>query len=460
MARFDRLKNGVLPGYLLLCLMLGGASAAGVVGNGLLQLVAVAILAALYWTPKTFERTANAPLDARLLFVSVAVAVGWVLIQWIPLPPFIWHVLPGREPIVEGDALLAISGNWRSISVQPTQALYSVLALLPPLAVLSLTLRARARSRELALWSILAFAVLSSLVGLVQLSQGMSGPAYFYRITNYGQSVGFFSNSNHLATLFLIALVLSAELPFGRNAGKRGGRLVWQVLRAATFIFFIVNLILNESVAGYGLTIAAVAYWILRSERIRAAIRLTWPKLLVLAASIATAVAISMWVLSNSFAYLVFQPLKGEERVEYVRNTWQMIVDSFPFGYGLGTFRWTYAGIEPLDTVTSVYVNHAHNDYLEILSDFGIVGLALFAIFAMWFVRRVRWLGATRVAYPQYCVAAALSIILVAAHSIVDYPLRTAALAAVFAFLAGCLARPVVPVADDDRSRRRSRHQG
>lgn len=457
MAVLNSFKIAILPAYLLLCLLLGGASAAGFVGNALLQLLAVAILAASFWSPKPIEHSANAPLDVRLLYIGFATAAVWVLISWIPLPPAIWHALPGRASIEESDALLAMTDNWRSISVQPTQALIAIFALLPPLAILALTLRASERSRELTLWSILGFAVLSSLVGLIQLSQGMSGPAYFYTITNYGTSVGFFANSNHLATLFLIALVLSVELPFGQRAAKRGNRVAWQVLRVVVIVFFIINLILNKSVAGYGLTLAAAAYWILRSDRVRETMRLSWPRLAAIAAVVAAAVAISIWLLSNRLSNLAFDPLKGEERIEYVQNTWQMIGDAFPFGYGLGSFRSIYAGIEPLDQVTTVFVNHAHNDYLELLSDFGIVGLALLIIFGLWFVRRVRWLAATRVAYPRYCVAAAMGIVLVAAHSIVDYPLRTAALATVFAFLAACLARPVVPIDESRHQSRRSR---
>ncbi|TXC74251.1 O-antigen ligase family protein [Sphingorhabdus soli] len=456
MLNTKHLKTALLPAYLVLCLLLGGASAAGFVGNAVLQVIAVAILARLFWTPKSVEHSANAPLDARLLYVAFALAVAWVLISWIPLPPVIWHALPGRGSVEESDALLAMTDNWRSISIQPTEALVSIFALLPPFAVLALTLRASERSREATLWSIIGFAVLSSLVGLIQLSQGMSGPAYFYAITNYGTSVGFFANSNHLATLFLIALVLSAEMPFGQRADRRGNGLAWQVLRAVVFLFFVINLILNKSVAGYGLSIAAVAYWLLRNDRVRTAIRLSLPRLMALSAIVAGAVLASIWLLSNRLAGLAFDPLKGEERVDYVRNTWHMIVDSFPVGYGLGSFRWSYAGIEPIDRVTTVFVNHAHNDYLELLSDFGLVGLALLAIFGLWFVRRIRWLATTRVTYPQYCLAAAMGIVLVAAHSIVDYPIRTAAIATIFAFLAACIARPVVPV---DETRHRSRRR-
>ncbi len=130
--------------------------------------------------PRPIEQSANAPLDARLVYGAFALAVAWVVVSWIPLPPAIWHALPGRVPIEESDALLAMTDNWRSISVQPTQSLLSIFALLPPLAVFAMTLRASERSRELTLWSIVGFAALSSLVGLIQLSQGVGGAAYFY----------------------------------------------------------------------------------------------------------------------------------------------------------------------------------------------------------------------------------------------------------------------------------------
>lgn len=450
------LSRSTLPIFVALCLILGGASAAGFIANAFLQLLALAILMVAFWRPVAISSSANAPFDAKLLIWAFAIAVGWIAIQLIPLPPAIWHMLPGRDIVASDDAMMGMSDQWRAISLQPSKTIISMVGLLPPLAVLVLTLRAKEPTRITTLWTILGIAVLSSLIGLMQLYQGLSGPAYFYRITNYGTSVGFFANSNHLATLFLIAFVLACEMPFKGATKRPSGTAVWQIIRAVIFLFFVVNIVLNQSIAGYGLLVAAIAYWVLRSTKIRKVFQPSPVVLAVTMAGVAAVAMASIWMLSNRLSALVNNSLSGEERLDYAVHTMRMIANSFPFGNGLGTFRWVYAGIEPLNGVTEVYVNHAHNDYLEFVADFGLVGLGLIAMFFIWFVRRVHWMAVTRVAYPSYCIAAAAGIALVALHSIVDYPLRTAAIGSVFAFLAASLARPI---ADGDLNRKKHRRR-
>ena len=57
---------------------------------------------------------------------------------------------------------------------------------------------------------------------------------------------------------------------------------------------------------------------------------------------------------------------------------------------------------------------------------------------------------------PNLARAAVLVVIIMVVHSIVDYPLRTAALAAVFAFACALL----IPPQDSERVRRRRRVSG
>ena len=52
------------------------------------------------------------------------------------------------------------------------------------------------------------------------------------------------------------------------------------------------------------------------------------------------------------------------------------------------------------------------------------------------------WRGPARGGAPAYNRAATLVVALLAVHSFVDYPLRTLALAGVFAFACGLLAAP------------------
>jgi O-antigen ligase len=133
----------------------------------------------------------------------------------------------------------------------------------------------------------------------------------------------------------------------------------------------------------------------------------------------------------------------------FAHNTIEAARAYMPIGSGLGTFVPVYGMFEkPEDTVADAYVNHAHNDALELWLDTGAVGLVLMGIFVAWFVlRSVKiWrgdppLGAREIDWAL-ARAGTLVVALVVAHSFVDYPLRTGAMMAIMAFACALLIEP------------------
>src|SRR3546814_2629986 len=76
-----RVREGLVPAYLLLCLILGGASAAGLWANMLLQLLAIPII---LWSLLSRPETPLSPPARRLLLLAW-LAVALVAVQLIPL---------------------------------------------------------------------------------------------------------------------------------------------------------------------------------------------------------------------------------------------------------------------------------------------------------------------------------------------------------------------------------------
>src|SRR3546814_16214717 len=115
----ERVREGLVPAYLLLCLILGGASAAGLWANMLLQLLAIPIiLRSLLSRPET-------PLSppARRLLLMAWLAVALVAVQLIPLPPFLWTLFPGRGALVAGYTLLGLVLPYIPLSPSPSDHL-------------------------------------------------------------------------------------------------------------------------------------------------------------------------------------------------------------------------------------------------------------------------------------------------------------------------------------------------
>jgi O-antigen ligase len=98
-----------------------------------------------------------------------------------------------------------------------------------------------------------------------------------------------------------------------------------------------------------------------------------------------------------------------------------------PFGSGFGTFDPVYRIHEPYDRLDQQYLNHAHNDLVELALTAGVPGLVLVGAFLVWFARRCWILNResrpTPALAPALAGAAVLGILLLA--SLADYPLRT-----------------------------------
>lgn len=124
-------------------------------------------------------------------------------------------------------------------------------------------------------------------------------------------------------------------------------------------------------------------------------------------------------------------------------TTSEIIKDSFPIGTGLGTFSTVYRRYEDPSQVTRQFANHAHNDYLEAVMELGAAGLLLILGFLYWWGRRAYWAWTRD--YEGAALARAGSVVvgIVLAHSIVDYPIRTAAIAAIFALACALMVPPI-----------------
>ncbi|MEM9030411.1 MAG: hypothetical protein AAGC70_18785, partial [Pseudomonadota bacterium] len=120
------------------------------------------------------------------------------------------------------------------------------------------------------------------------------------------------------------------------------------------------------------------------------------------------------------------------------------IVASFPFGTGVGSFVPVYATLENVDDLLSAYANRAHNDWLEFPLEGGVLAIVTMALFVVWYVARVYDRSARNRQQSELRLqrSAALIILVLMVHSIVDYPLRTGALSAIFAMACGLMLVP------------------
>jgi len=107
----------------------------------------------------------------------------------------------------------------------------------------------------------------------------------------------------------------------------------------------------------------------------------------------------------------------------------------FPLGSGAGTFPSVYPAWQPLDL--DLFINQAHNEYLEWVFDGGVLALALVVFLLVMYLRqwpqlliKDKW---NQFRFIQ--VGAGIGISLMLIHSFIDFNLHRPANAIFFAFL-------------------------
>jgi O-antigen ligase len=375
----------------------------------------------------------------KQLLALLSASLLLLALQLVPLPPNVWTIFPGRQVFVDGYQALGQQLPWQAISLDPSATLSTFLFLLPPVAVAVLTIGQKAFNPTYVAIALIGGTAAAILLGYVQVITGQFGSSawYMYDETNLGSAVGFFANRNHMGTLLLIAFPFVVALTLGKDWENARSASSMKILGAAGIILILLGLASNGSLAALILAVPVMA----ASAALLPALRRFSSALLLLSG---VALLGSLVVLANS---PVQAKLMGENtgsivgRWELWNGTTGIVRDTLPLGTGIGTFQRVYGlGEEPAQ-VSSTYVNHAHNDYLEVIAETGVLGVLLLMAFFGWWLKQA--LSAARTAMQnKLAVAAAIASGAVLAHSLVDYPLRTTALATIFAFCLGLIATP------------------
>ena len=448
----SRKRGPIAPAYLFLCLVLGG-SAEGIWRNMVLQLLGVAIIAWAAW-PGAGQKMRP---RARQLFVIAVLAIAWVAIQMLPLPLSVWTHLGGRSIIVEGYRILGEPLPWLPVSVTPYRSLDSLLGVIPPLAIY-VAIVSLGFYRPTWLTAALLLGAIGGVI-LDALQASGSGnvaksPWCLYSEASCGHEAGFFANASHTAILLVCTLPFLAAVLASRGVSLRQSNRALIVAVAAAAILITVSVAPYRSLAVYALMPPVVA----GSALILIPERSAWRKWRGLAAG---------FLLVGSAAGLVTTPVTGhnkadaqsaaESRAEILATSGRAIRDFFPWGSGLGSFRSVYQLHEDPARVRGTYVRHVHNDYVELAVETGLPGVLLTIVFLAWWVRAGSraWRNDDAGAYARAASIASAAILL---DSLVDFPLRTAAVSSLFAMCLSMLVQRPRAVARARPEWRPARH--
>lgn len=419
----------VLAVFLIFVLCTGGGSRLEITSLVLLRPVAVIVF---FCGLITLQR--GHVLSHRFLFGMAIMIILVVLLYLVPLPPSIWMAISGRDLIIDIDRAVAIEGVWRPSSMAPDLTWNAFYALFVPLAVLVHGVQLSEHELKRLIVLLIAAAIASSLLALLQLLGPEDGPLYLYEKTNNGAAVGFFANRNHQALFLASALPMLAAYSAPRGHPVEDRRRLF--LCVALSLFILPLLLVTGSRAGLivgalGLLSQPLIYCTGVRSSSRRAIkrqRVVWLGALSIGATVA-AVTIGVIAAGRAESVRRFAGSIPEQELRYEK--WAIVIDRLtqfmPLGSGPGSYIPVFKSIEPAEVLTSSYSNHAHNDWLEVLFTVGVPGgLLLGAAVAAFAIALWKQFGRSSAdAARAYGWAGLLIIFMVAIASAVDYPLRT-----------------------------------
>lgn len=435
----DTLAIILAIGLMAACFLFGGSSRADAFSQFFVRVAAVLLGAG------ALVRITGADIEKiRAPMVLCFAWTSFIALQLIPLPPAIWTALPGREEAVQLADLIGFSQPWREISLVPEATLNSLLAMVVPLAVLAAVCQVPSRLYPVLLAALVLLALLSGLIGVVQVAAG--GSMYFYEISNRGDAVGLFANRNHQAAMLAACVPLLAGLA-GVKQGERGGP-PYGTLAFVVFVLVFPLVFVTGSRSGVIwllVGVAGAALVMMRTSPETLGRLATRPVLIAIAVAVAAAGAALTFFRVGAIDRFLTKSVEEDLRVSLLDTMIDMAIAYFPFGGGFGAFPTLFKMDEPFAYLNERYFNHAHNDVLEIVIEGGLPAIVIALLFLAWFVRAsVRlWLTPYSPARPQhlYGLVSSISLLILLLASTVDYPLRTPALGALAAVLAAFISR-------------------
>lgn len=396
-------------------------------GDAIVQLAALPVVAlALLRAPLALHGRWH-----RAFAVLLLAALAIVLLQLVPLPFELWRTLGPREAIAQHLVLAGEGGAWRPLSIDPASTLRvaASLAVFTAAWTLAASLTRDALARVLQLTLLIALPL--ALLGFAQAAAG----AHAWRMYDFHHpigAIGTFANRNHFAAL--MAMLGPLAFAFGAQC-QRARELPRAIAWHALGIVFLLAVALSFSRAGSALALIALlatGVVLMRGARSTAGLRTG----AVIALGLGTATAVYAW---DGLTSRLAQDPADDLRWQYLRNGIDAMQAWLPFGSGAGSFRWAYAPFEPVTEMVASYADRAHNDVLQTLIELGVPGaLLLVAAVAMLVWQRPRTIPIGEIHHTdQDSTARVIGVVLwvPVVHSLVDYPLRTLAIAVVFAVL-------------------------
>jgi O-antigen ligase len=387
----------------------------------------------------------RAPLTAIRLPIAVPVAlIALVVVQILPWPASLARLCMSTRVAVAGD-----TGHTLSVAPYQTASHLILLATFLTAFYLVLLVSEDRNAKKQLVYSLVALGAFEAFYGLVQYLTGWQHIFAYVKKYYLEEATGTYINRNHFAGLLEMTLPFTVALAL-RLAGKLRGvaersdakaRQLLSARELLPFVFLVflavamfTALVFSRSRMGIIsafvslLAIFALAGSSSLSKRSRAAVAMLF--LLGVAGMV-------LWVGSDPVVTR-FETLgrenteTGQNRISIWRDTLALIRQHPVLGTGLGTFSVAYTSVQSV--FLNLLVEHAHCDYLEVVSELGLPGGVLVFASIFWILARAvqRYRKTEDRFEAAVCLGCIGSIAAILVHSLADFNLYIPANTLVF----------------------------
>lgn len=421
-----------------------------------------AMFVGLLWIADTFK-TEKLRYSKSLLQLPL---IGIFLIGVVQLLPF------GTQAVQEGVLTTPVVRTLTRDPFATRIALVQIIAIAvffsAALTFVDSEKRIRAITR-----TIIIFGFLLAVFGLIQ---KFTSPTKIYWVREPNQAFPFgpFINSGHFGACMEMTLSLTLGILFGGGIEK-DQRVLYGFMATVMFV----AVVMTGSRAAFAISVISVVFLLVTRELLRKASKNSGAKkserirslAVKLVASLGiglitiVTIIVIMFALGGSVAieralyYSEANSPTGGGRLHY----WNVALHIFtehPFiGIGLEGFGVAYS---KHDNLSGEYrIERAHNDYLQVLTDAGIIGAlfsAAFIVLLVWYAIK-RYKSSHDKFRRGVCLGSLVGCVTVLLHSFVEFPLRTTSNALLFLVLVALATVEVHKISTRARTHRKSRRR-
>ena len=292
------------------------------------------------------------------------------------------------------------------------------------------------RDRQIFIWALMILALFEVTYGLWQFATKSEQVLWVTRSQDYlARAGGTFLCPNHLAGFLemVLGLLIARATLLDRHAHSVERNVLQKIFIIYVILMIIVGIVVSFSRAGWlstFLSLTVLLFW--RDWRLRS----NWPRLVMvlLALGMMTAIVLN-WEPTRRY---ISKTLAGEPerksvalkdssiggRTKLWAATAEIIRDHPAFGTGPGTWEWIHLKYQRPGH--NSHSDHAHNDILQLMSDYGIVGFLIAATAILCFFLHARIMGGRGQPSEQraFAVGSVISVVAILFHSWFDFNLH------------------------------------